>query len=280
MSTSVSTWQEGDVQTNGITLHYYRTGGDKPPLVLAHGITDSGLCFERVARALEADYDLILVDARGHGQSTKPESGYAPGDHAADLAGLIDGLGLARPGVIGHSMGASTASYLAAGWPDRVRGLILEDPPWRSLTDAGIDPASRDLYHRRILDRQAMTIDEVIAQGRSLNPKWSEEDFPAWAAAKHQVVPQVTEAATARRRAWAEVIAEIQCPTLVLIGEQGVSGSDVPAIVTPELAAEARNLNANLQIAEIPGAGHNIRRDQFDAYIAAVRPFLERLFAA
>lgn len=277
----MSAWQEGNVEANGVKLHYYRTGGAKPPLVLAHGITDSGLCFDRVARALEDDYDLIMVDARGHGHSDKPESGYSPTDHAADLAGLIDGLGLDRPGVIGHSMGASTATDLAAGWPDRVRGLVLEDPPWRSLTTTGgVDPAARALYVQRILEGRAMSIDEVIAQGRRLNPKWADDDFPAWAAAKHQVVPQVVEIATSGRRPWAEVIAEIQCPALVLIGEQDVSGSDVPAIVTPETAAAARALNPHLQIAPVAGAAHNIRRDQFDGYMAAVRPFLVGLFAA
>lgn len=276
----MSTWQEGDVQTNGITLHYYRTGGDKPPVVLLHGITDSGLCFTRVARALEADYDLIMVDARGHGQSTKPESGYGPDEHAADVAGLIDRLDLDRPAVIGHSMGARTTAFLAAEWPDLVRGGVLEDPPWRSLTEAGgVDPAARALYRERILTRQAMTIDAVIAQGHELNPKWADEDFPAWAAAKHQVVTQVVEATASAHRPWAEVIADIQCLTLLLIGEQGVTGSDVPAIVSPETAAAACDLNANLEILQITGAGHNIRRDQFDAYMAAVRPFLARLFA-
>lgn len=37
-------WQAGDVNVNGIKIHYHRTGGAKPPLVLAHGITDNGLC--------------------------------------------------------------------------------------------------------------------------------------------------------------------------------------------------------------------------------------------
>ena len=40
-------WQDDYVTANGIRLHYWRTGGDKPPLVLSHGITDSGLCWNR-----------------------------------------------------------------------------------------------------------------------------------------------------------------------------------------------------------------------------------------
>lgn len=57
-------WLSGDVIANGIRIHYYRTGGDKPPLVLSHGATDNGLCWVRLTRALESEYDVIMPDAR------------------------------------------------------------------------------------------------------------------------------------------------------------------------------------------------------------------------
>ena len=76
-------WHSGDVEANGIRLHYTRTGGTKPPLVLAHGLTDDGLCWTPVAEALEAEYDVIMVDARGHGQSDAPETGYDSATQAA-----------------------------------------------------------------------------------------------------------------------------------------------------------------------------------------------------
>ena len=72
----MATWQSGDVTVNGLRLHYTRTGGAKPPVVLAHGFSDDGLCWTPVAEALEADYDVIMVDARGHGRSEAPEQGY------------------------------------------------------------------------------------------------------------------------------------------------------------------------------------------------------------
>ena len=103
------------ITTNGINLHYYRTARSAqtrswPSLVLLHGITDSGLCWSRVVKALAAEFEMILPDARGHGLSDKPATGYAPQDHAADVAGLIRGLGLERPILIGHSMGAGVFS--------------------------------------------------------------------------------------------------------------------------------------------------------------------------
>ena len=106
-------WTEKDVTVDGAQFHYYRTGdGSKPALVLAHGFSDNGMCWLPVARDLEADYDVVLPDARGHGKSPRVQPGERV-DHAADLAGIIQALGLERPVVGGHSMGGSTASVLA-----------------------------------------------------------------------------------------------------------------------------------------------------------------------
>jgi predicted alpha/beta-fold hydrolase len=74
--TIMAVWQSGDIEVNGLSLHYTRTGGDKPQVVLAHGFSDDGLCWTPVAELLEADYDVIMVDARGHGRSEGPEAGY------------------------------------------------------------------------------------------------------------------------------------------------------------------------------------------------------------
>ena len=59
------TWYEGDVGANGIRIHYARTGGDKPPVILAHGAGDDGLCWTRVAKELEATYDVVIPTVAG-----------------------------------------------------------------------------------------------------------------------------------------------------------------------------------------------------------------------
>ena len=125
----------GDVVVNGVKIHYHRTGGDKPPVVLAHGITGNGLCWTRLAQALEGEYDLVMYDTRGHGLSDAPETGYASEDHAADLAGLVEALSLERPVLIGHSMGAGNVAMTVATYPDLARCTVLEDPPWRAAYD-------------------------------------------------------------------------------------------------------------------------------------------------
>lgn len=56
----MKTWVEDDVVANGVRIHYYRTGENKPPLVLSHGRTEKGLNWTRVAQSLEKDYDVII----------------------------------------------------------------------------------------------------------------------------------------------------------------------------------------------------------------------------
>ena len=78
-------WRSGDIVANGIRIHYTRTGGDGPPLVLVHGMADSGLCWSRVAHVLEAEYDLIMPDARSHGRSERSAWRAVKKDAAAGL---------------------------------------------------------------------------------------------------------------------------------------------------------------------------------------------------
>ena len=125
----MSSWQSDTIQTNGIRLHVTRTGGAKPPLVLAHGYSDDGLCWTPVAEELAMAYDVVMPDARGHGLSDAPDGDYGPLEQAADLAGVIEGLGLQRPIIVGHSMGALTALTLAGRYPALPGAIALEDPP-------------------------------------------------------------------------------------------------------------------------------------------------------
>ena len=63
----MTNWMSGVCKANGIHIHYLRTGGRKPPLVLLHGLTASGACWTPLARALQNEYDVVMPDARGTG---------------------------------------------------------------------------------------------------------------------------------------------------------------------------------------------------------------------
>ncbi len=119
-----ATWSEGAVEANGIRHHYYRTGGSKPALVLLHGFMEGALAWLHVAHVLEKEFDLIMVDARGHGQSGRIGSGFTPKLLAEDAAGVIRALNLRAPRVLGFSQGAATAVRLAAWQPELVRSAV------------------------------------------------------------------------------------------------------------------------------------------------------------
>lgn len=269
-------WQEGTVETSGLRLHYTRTGGDKIPLVLAHGLTDNGLAWTRLARALEATYDLIMVDARGHGLSDKPETGYTPLDHMRDLVGLIQQLRLERPIVMGHSMGAVTASLVSAEYPELVRGTVLEDPVWRWPTPGEQSAANKrsayENWKTRLELRKMLTTAESYVRGRRERPRWAVEDHDTDVPAKEQVAVQVLEFILHHEDTWVQQVTKFASPVLLIYGNPALG-----SIVGPDVAAEARRINPLVQPVHIPDAGHNIRRENFDEYVAVLREFLARL---
>ena len=271
----MSSWQSGYVEANGNRLHYTRTGGAKPPLVLAHGVTDDGLCWTPVAEALAPEYDVIMVDARGHGRSDAPEQGYGPVEQAADLHGVIAGLGLQRPAILGHSMGAATSLVLAGTYPDVPGAILLEDPPawWMP------PPQEAQAGEERPVGMQAWmaglkrkTREELIAEQRAAAPAWSEAELEPWADSKLRLSINVANVFSGNRAAtidWPALLGRITCPALLITADPARG-----AIVTAEHAAALQALVPQLRIAHIPGAGHNIRREQFARFMEVVRAFL------
>jgi N-formylmaleamate deformylase len=282
----MSDWFSGDVVANGIKIHYYRTGGDKPTVVLSHGFSDNGLCWIRLAKALEAEYDLIMPDARGHGLSDAPQTGYDDQGRAADLAGLVEALKLDKPALMGHSMGAATTAMAAAQYPELAGCIILEDPPWfgedspRARHRLNLSPeeqkAEAEKRRAEILERKSKTVEEIAAAGSERSPMWDEIEFGPWAESKQQLSPNAIGLFGRQRAHWTEVVPKIACPTRLVIGDPGLVTGDPgqQAIVTPTTAKEAAKANSLIEVVQLKGAGHNIRREQFEGFVEAVKTFL------
>lgn len=266
----MSSWQTGDIKVNGLTLHYTRTGGEKPPVVLAHGFSDDGLCWTPVAERLAADYDVIMVDARGHGRSDAPKRGYGSAEHAGDLAGVITGLGLARPAVLGHSMGAATALALAGLHPGLVRAILLEDPPPFWMPPAEGKPVRRRVnFADWIMDLKRKTREELIAHAHAQSPTWAEAELGPWADSKLRLSFRVLSRGKSQLLDWPAVISQIRCPALLITADPDKGG-----LVTPEVASTLKALLPQVRVVHIAGAGHSIRREQFARYMAVVTAFL------
>jgi len=266
-------WTHSDLIVNGVSLHYVRTGdGSLPPLVLAHGFSDDGLCWLKTAVDLEASYDIIMPDARGHGLSARVRPG-EPVDMVADLAGLIQALGLRRPIVAGHSMGAMEAFQLGVRHPDIPRALLLEDPPWwQPEARQAPSPTGEHPMAPWVDNITRLTLDELVAQTRREHPTWPEWVIETWCPAKKRVDPNILSILDIRGDDWPAGIPQLACPTLIVTADPDLGG-----IVTPAIAARAQALNPRCTVAHIPGTGHHIHFEDYATYMQHVQVFLQGL---
>jgi pimeloyl-ACP methyl ester carboxylesterase len=271
----MSEWPERYVQAHDLNIHYYRTGGtDKPQVILLHGLTDSGLCWTPVARDLERYFDVLMPDARGHGRTGGPLASFSYKQLADDVAALIGALGLNRPLLWGHSMGAQTAATVAALYPALVRAIVLEDPPFTDAqppqpADGKTEPGVIQAF-RSILSLKNLPPEERLLAARTFNPRWDEVELGPWAESKVEFDPEVLqhwESASA----WRDLLPRINCPLLLVIGDPALH-----AIVTPQTAQEAASLWQQGEILQVQGAGHCIHRDCYADTVPRVLDFLQK----
>src|SRR5262245_51477237 len=159
-----STWQSASIETTkDIYIHYLRTGGAKPPVILLHGFQTAGITWLRTAQAL-AGYDVIMPDFRGHGLSSSIEHGFSAELLTEDIATLIRTLKLDKVFVAGHSMGGEIAGRLAAAHPELVRAVILVDPALHPFNLPPVD-----------LDNPPMWLQPMVNALRSLKTQPHEQ---------------------------------------------------------------------------------------------------------
>jgi N-formylmaleamate deformylase len=261
----MTTWISGVCETNGISTHYLRTGGAKPPVVLLHGLMGSGACWTPLARALERDFDVVMPDARGHGGSSAPHDGYRYDDLASDVVGFIRGLELSRPALLGHSMGGMTAALVASRRAGTIRSLILVDPtflsPERQREVRDSDVAEQ---HRRAL---GLRRSDLVAQARARHPHRSPELVELQADARLKTRLDAFEVLTPPSPAYRDVVGAIDVPSLLVIG-------DSSPVVTLEMATELRSLNSCLRIEQVRDAGHGLPFEQPERLEEVVASFL------
>jgi len=257
-------WTTGTCRAGGVDIHYRRTGGPKPPVVLLHGLTGSGACWAPLARALERDFDVVMPDARGHGESSAPARGYRYDDHAGDVVALARELGLGAPFLVGHSMGGMTAAVVASRLP--VRGVVLADPTFLS------PERQREVYesdvveqHRRLL---ATEKDVVLAEARARHPRRAPEIVELVVEARLATGVAPFEVLAPPNPDYRRIVSAIDAPILLVIG-------DAP-VVSLEAARELASLHPRLRVEQVEGAGHGLPYDQPERFAAAVRRFIER----
>ena len=111
-------------EVNGINL-YYETHGRGRPLILLHGGLGSGEMFGPVLPQLAERHQVVTVDLQGHGRTADIDRPLDAVLMAGDIAALIDHLQLAKPDVVGYSLGGGVAFHTAAKYPAKVRRLVM-----------------------------------------------------------------------------------------------------------------------------------------------------------
>ena len=267
--------QSGYVNANGIKIHYHRTGGNGLPMVFAHGFSDNGLCWMGIVPALQDDYDAIMYDARGHGLSDAPETGYSTDDRVEDLAGLIQALELEKPILMGHSMGARTVAWTIATYPNIAGAAILEDPGLHRPTQSSLSEedmkVQADQRRAEILKRKGMTRQQLIELANTeVHPDWRQEEYEPWADSKLQLSPNVVQASGRRGSAWmGDAFAKTSIPVLILKQDADEEGKKRDLEVASLLSAG--------KLVHVEGAGHNVRRDRYEATLEILKNFLAKL---
>lgn len=248
-------------------LAWYRTGEAPADVLFLHGFSDSARCWEPVIAAMPG-IRALAIDARGHGESGLPEEPIRYSAHGDDAALVLSDQ--PRDGgvvVVGHSMGAMAAAYLAASRPDLVRGIVLEDPPRGEPGDPQARPWSEPDW---LADLRALDLPARMAKGRADQPSWPADEFESWASSKAQVNPHLFDLPFEDPAPLTDLLAAITCPVLLIHGD-----TDRGALISPDYAAHCAQAAAGtFQATHIPQTGHSVRRDNRTSYITTLTTFL------
>jgi pimeloyl-ACP methyl ester carboxylesterase len=218
---------------DGIDIQLALWNGEGRAIICVHGLTANCRCWDTMAASLTPRYKLIALDLRGRGLSEKPPGGYCVEQHSRDIEAVMENLGIERPVIVGHSLGALIALALTARRPEKTAGLVLvdgagclsEEQLEKVLT--GIKPA---------LDRLGLVFPSFEAytarlkQAPFLNP-WSEaleryfryeiEDVPDGVRSRVRPEHILEEIENLKEVNAADYYPRIRCPVLILRATEG-----------------------------------------------------------
>ncbi|MBI4200161.1 MAG: alpha/beta hydrolase [Chloroflexi bacterium] len=154
------------VDLRGLPFHYRDWGGNGPEVLLLHGLSSNCHIWDLVAPLLARRFQVVGLDQRGHGDSSKPDEGYDFATVLQDLLDFIAACGLERPLVVGHSWGANVALALGSKHPEAASGLVWIDggfTPFALRPGATWEQVKRDLAPP---DLTRLTMEQLVARAR------------------------------------------------------------------------------------------------------------------
>jgi pimeloyl-ACP methyl ester carboxylesterase len=242
---------------NGIEL-YYEIHGSGAPLVLISGLGYPSWEWHKMLPHLEVRFKVITFDNRGVGQSEKPAGPYTASLLAADVAGLLDSLGIEQAIIMGHSMGGFVAQAFALEYPERLSKLVLCSTNFGGphhipisaaamsvLSDMSSDPVTRFKNGLMVSTAPGFAekhpeIIQAWLEWRLANPL----DVTGYQAQMAIGLGLLTEPASFEHK-----LPQISAPTLILFGAHD-------SVVPPANADLLAKKVAGSQIVLFPDAGH------------------------
>jgi len=237
------------VRVGGIDM-YYEVHGEGEPLVIINGAGANLEVSYRRIPLYSSEFRLILFDNRGAGRSDKPDMAYTTELMAADLAGLLDAIGIDSAHIQGMSMGGMIAQQLVLRYPERVRSLVLAVtycggphgivPPLgelnfrRSTPEESTEALLRACVTQEYIDKNPDAFQQLVAFTVA-------HPFPQDSLAKHASAVTTHDAY--------DRLPEIRVPTLVLAG-------DSDRIIPPENARILVSRIPNSELVIFQNAGH------------------------
>lgn len=142
------------VRIDDADIYYERNGDSGDPLVLVHGSWVDHHNWDAVVPTLSKTFRVLAYDRRGHSRSRRPAESATMQEHVADLAGLIEHLGLKPAYVAGNSLGGSIALRLAAERPELIRSAAVHEPPLLGLLRD--EPGKANMLEKVRSDQEAV----------------------------------------------------------------------------------------------------------------------------
>jgi pimeloyl-ACP methyl ester carboxylesterase len=263
----------------GMHLHWAELGEatDKVPLVLLHGILDAHLTWKIVGRALATDRRVLMPDLVGCGLSERPDASYELGWHAHVIARWLETLGLERVDVLGHSFGGGVAQMLLLECPARIRRMVLVASGglgrsvgfWLRL--AGTFPRVVELFGqpfmafgtRRALASEGAMSKQDIEELSALNAERG--SARAFARSVRDVIDW-----RGQRRIFSQRAREVtQLPPVAVFW--GDRDAIIPIGHAKAFAASVEGV----VFKHFDGCGHYLHQEQPEAFVGAVRDFLD-----
>ena len=261
------------VLSDGVTLAYLEMGDPNgTPVVLIHGYTDSARDWVPMLPYLPKRYRLILVDIRGHGQSSKPPCCYSRYDFAYDIKLLLDKLHVRKADIVGHSLGSIIAQTFAETWPQRTQRVVL-------ISSTGGRPACGPKKPPQFdFEAQIRALKEPLEADSPFMIAWWSSPTPVNA---DFIRREREDAAKIPLRVWLAVLDQglsftnlgatlprLKAPTLLIWGSKD-------PIMGPEDRASLRAALPHAEVKIFAGLGHNPFWEQPRAVAREITRFLD-----